>query len=259
MLLPILSFIYFLADYSTLSDYSSNDIIGTWTPYKERLKAISNDFLITDYSEIDLENMVHDLNDYIIQGLVLDWPFLSNITQNYNDDCNLLIVEELDKESFHPVFAKSWFSDSIIQKLNSEIISHSFLGRTDLLFKEEFSASICTSNNTYIPISLDFVWGIFLFLIGGVFISVTKLFTEIYYEKYGKASNDQLEDNSKDFQKDIHVLLQFDKILSVSSSKFTFRMKDLCSVVIGVGTHANSYKVQLQNLEKDIHAIDDPN
>ena len=65
--------------------------------------------------------------------------------------------------------------------------------------------------------------------------------------KYKKVQQGET-DEAKTFNKDMSILLKFDKILTINTNKFNQRQKDLSSIVISFGKLAENYKHEMETI-----------
>lgn len=88
----------------------------------------------------------------------------------------------------------------------------------------------------------------FMFLVVCLLILFVVLTIQFIQRKGAVISKNKAKgesDETKTFNKDMSILLKFDKILTINTNKFNQRLKDLSSIIISFGKLAENYKTEV--------------
>lgn len=162
------------------------------------------------------------------------------------------IFDQIFTQHTSPIFYKSSASADLVKDL--EIVSmlgieSGYMHNMANMYSKKYLDTIYQSTHSQLPINAIQTQSLLYFVLVAVFISVISYLLFRLKKKKQNESYDQLKSKAteeKNFNNDMNILLKFDKILIINTSKFIQRLKDLCSIIVTFGKLADIYKVKLE-------------
>ena len=206
-----------------------------------------------------------DLQNGLIDGVVAD-AYL-NLFQELQSNCVFKTIGNIFYSFSYPVIFSPNVDSNFIKSFNFELLKlKSSIENENLLNKYFYSnATNCLfKTNSFDSINFEYILGIFIILISVFGLSLLTLCIKKYYANKHKLleykqmlsvkSQQYLMKNNSN--KDMNMLLKFDKILSTSEKKFKQRLKDLEAVLQQTVNSFMDFKEILTDLDKNFEVIE---
>lgn len=204
--------------------------------------------------------MINDLNAGKIDGIVMD-AYL-NLYYELQSKCTLKNIGNIFYFFSYPIIFSPDIDPQFVQKINIEILNIKLSIENENLINKYFYANAINclfKTKIYEPIDFDYIFGVYMIFIGFLGFSMITLAIKKYYANKHKlleykqmlSVKSQQYLNKNNLNKDMNMLLKFDKILSTSEKKFKQRLKDLEAVLQQTTNSFLNFSEILTELEKD--------
>lgn len=205
--------------------------------------------------------MINDLNKGALDGVVID-AYL-NLNYELQSNCGLKNIGNIFYFFSYPIIMSSDFDLAFLQRINAEILDIKLSIENDNLNSKYFytNATNCLfKTKTHDPVNFDYIFGVFIIFVGFFGFSLITLGIKKYYAnkhrlleyKQMLSLKSQQYLNKNNLNKDMNMLMKFDKILSTSEKKFKQRLKDLESVLQQTTNSFLNFSEILNEIAKNI-------
>lgn len=186
-----------------------------------------------------------------------------NLYMELQSKCSFRTIGNIFYYFSYPIIFSKDVDSKFINELNIEILNLKLSIENEILINKYIysNATNCLfKTNSFDAINFDYIFGIFMIFIIFFAFSLITLGIKKYYENKNRISNfkhmislkSQQYINKNNSNKDMNMLLKFDKILSTSEKKFKQRLKDLEAVIQQNTNSFISFKEILEEIEKTL-------
>jgi len=189
-----------------------------------------------------------------------------NLYQELQSECTFKTIGTIFYYFSYPIIFSPDIDPQFVQSINVEILQLKLSIENENLINKYFysnSTNCLFKYSSFEPINFNYIFGAFIIFISFFGFSLFTLAIKKYYAnkhrlleyKQMLSVKSQQYLNKNNSNKDMNMLLKFDKILSASEKKFKQRLKDLeCVLQQNINSFLN-FKEILCDLEKNFDRI----
>ena len=209
--------------------------------------------------------MFDDLTSGVLDGVVMDAYI--NLYQELRSSCKYKTIGTIFNYFSYPIIFSPDVTPDFVQNIDTQILKLKLSIENEILINKHFysnSTNCLFKSDSSTQINFTYIFGSFIIFISFFGLSLLALAIKKYYAnkhrlleyKQMLSVKSQKFLNKNDSNKDMNMLLKFDKILSASEKKFKQRLKDLQCVLQQTINSFLNFREILFDLDKNLDRIE---